>query len=136
MTKVICDNGSGFMKMGYAGENFPRLTVPSIIGRPLLRANQKVGDVELKEMMIGDEANPLRSFLEITYPIREGIVENWDDICHLWSYIFYKKMNLPSDLSNHSILVTEAAGNPKDHREKMGKILFEKFGFGRVKFEM
>ena len=45
--------------------------------------------------MIGDEANPLRSFLEITYTIREGIVENWEDIVHLWGYIFHTKMGLP-----------------------------------------
>jgi len=25
--------------MGFAGENFPRFTIPSIAGRPLLRAN-------------------------------------------------------------------------------------------------
>jgi actin-related protein 2 len=37
--KIICDNGSGFLKMGFAGENFPRYTIPSIAGRPLLRAN-------------------------------------------------------------------------------------------------
>jgi actin-related protein 2 len=39
MDKIICDNGSGFLKMGFAGENFPRFTIPSIAGRPLLRAN-------------------------------------------------------------------------------------------------
>jgi actin-related protein 2 len=70
--------------------------------------------------MLGDEANPLRSFLEITYPIREGIVENWEDLEHLWEYVFHTKMGLPEDLSNHAILVTEAAGNPKGNREKMG----------------
>lgn len=51
--------------MGFAGDTFPRYTIPSITGRPLLRANQKIGDVELKALMLGDEANPLRSFLEI-----------------------------------------------------------------------
>ena len=63
--KVVCDNGSGFLKMGFAGDTFPRYTIPSIVGRPLLRANQKIGDIELKALMLGDEANPLRSFLEI-----------------------------------------------------------------------
>jgi actin-related protein 2 len=135
-TKVICDNGSGFLKMGFAGENFPRFTIPSIAGRPLLRANQKIGEVELKPLMLGDEANPLRSYLEITYPIREGIVDNWDDMEALWGYTFHTKMGLPKDLKNHKILVTEAAMNPKKNRAQMAKLLFEKFGFGAVKFEM
>ena len=44
-TKIVCDNGSGFLKMGFAGDNFPRYTIPSIVGRPMLRANQQVGDL-------------------------------------------------------------------------------------------
>ena len=86
--------------------------------------------------MLGDEANPLRSFLEISYPIREGIVDNWEDMEALWAYTFHTKMGLPKDLRNHKIIVTEAAMNPKKNRAKMAQILFEKFGFGGVKFEM
>jgi actin-related protein 2 len=122
--------------MGFAGENFPRFTIPSIVGRPLLRANQKVGEIELKSLMLGDEANPLRSFLEITYPIAEGIVTDWDDMIALWDYTFHTKMQLPQDLSQHSILITEAARNPKKNRAKMAEIMFEKFGFGNVLFEI
>jgi len=90
----------------------------------------------LKPLMLGDEANPLRSFLEITYPIKEGIVESWDDLTALWDYTFHTKMGLPKDLSNHNILITEAALNPKKNRAKMAEILFEKFGFGGVMFEI
>ena len=133
--RVICDNGSGFLKLGFAGDNFPRYSIPSIAGRPLLRANQKVGDIELKPLMLGDEANPLRSMLEISYPISEGIVENWDDMTALWEYVFFQRMNLPKNLSGHKILITEAARNPRKNRAKMAQIMFEKFGFGEVLFE-
>jgi actin-related protein 2 len=102
--------------MGYAGENFPRFTIPSIAGRPMLRASQKIGEIELKPLMLGDEANPLRQFLEISYPIREGIVESWDDLEALWAYTFHTKMGLPKNLSDHKILITEAAKNPKKNR--------------------
>jgi actin-related protein 2 len=37
-TKVICDNGSGFLKMGFAGENFPRFTIPSIAGKTTIES--------------------------------------------------------------------------------------------------
>ena len=97
--RVVCDNGSGFLKLGFAGDNFPRYSIPSIVGRPLLRANQKIGDIELKSLMLGDEANPLRAMLDISYPISEGIVENWEDMTSLWEYCFFKRMNLPKDLS-------------------------------------
>jgi actin-related protein 2 len=105
--------------MGYAGDNFPRFTVPSIVGRPMLRSKQDVGGVELKEIMFGDEAAPYRSLLDITYPIDEGKIRNWDDFEQLWGYTFHKKMGMPKDLSSKKILVTEAALTPPKNREKM-----------------
>lgn len=86
--------------------------------------------------MVGDQANPLRSFLEISYPIREGIVESWDDMISLWEHSFHNKLGLPKDLSEHSIIITEAARNPRKNRAKMAQVMFEKFGFGNVLFEM
>lgn len=39
MNSIISDNGSGYVKLGYGGDSFPRYVIPSIIGRPMLRAN-------------------------------------------------------------------------------------------------
>lgn len=45
--------------------------------------------------MVGDEASALRSFLEISYPMENGVVRNWEDMCHVWDYTFGpRKMNL------------------------------------------
>jgi actin-related protein 2 len=93
-----------------------------------------VGDIELKEIMIADEANPVRSQLEISYPLVEGIVRDWEDMILLWDYCF-KKLGVAEDKSNCTVLLTEAALNPIENRRKMGKIMFEKFGFGGVLFE-
>ena len=45
---IICDLGTGYMKMGFAGENFPNKTFPSVIGRPMLRYEETIDDVQLK----------------------------------------------------------------------------------------
>jgi len=37
--RIVSDNGSGYVKLGYGGDSFPRHVIPSIIGRPMLRAN-------------------------------------------------------------------------------------------------
>ena len=37
-----------FVKCGFAGDNFPAHIFPSIVGRPILRAEEKVGQVQLK----------------------------------------------------------------------------------------
>lgn len=45
--------------------------------------------------MVGDEASALRSLLEVNYPMENGVVRNWDDMCHVWDYTFGpKKMNI------------------------------------------
>jgi Actin len=33
-TALVCDNGSGMVKAGFAGDDAPRAVFPSIVGRP------------------------------------------------------------------------------------------------------
>ncbi|XP_066983337.1 actin-related protein 2 isoform X7 [Macrobrachium rosenbergii] len=131
---VVCDNGTGFVKVGYAGCNFPAHIFPSMVGRPIIRATNKIGDIEVKEwahfpdLMVGDEASKLRSMLEVTYPMENGIVKNWDDMCHVWDYTFGpEKMGI--DPRNCKIMLTEPPMNPTKNREKMLEVMFEKYGF-------
>ncbi|KAI9991030.1 hypothetical protein PInf_018648 [Phytophthora infestans] len=125
---VVCDNGTGFVKAGFAAENFPKAIFPSLIGRPVLRAEEAVQtDILLKDIMFGDEAAAVRSNLEITYPVENGIVKNWDDMEKLWDYTF--KERLAIDPKGHRILLTEPPLNPKRNREKLVETMFEKYGF-------
>ena len=134
-SRVIVDNGTGYLKMGFGGDNFPQHTIPSIVGRPMLRSNQEVDGLVLEDIMFGDKANPLRSLLDITYPISEGSVKNWDDFNALWKYAFTQKLKLPEDKSDKMLLVTEAALNNRDNRIKMAESLFEEHNFGACLFE-
>lgn len=78
--------------------------------------------------MVGDEASQLRAMLEVTYPMENGIVRNWDDMCNVWDYTFGpKKMNI--DPTNTKILLTEPPMNPLKNRGKMIEVMFEKYGF-------
>lgn len=68
--------------------------------------------------MVGDEASKLRAMLEVSYPMENGIVRNWEDMCNVWDYTFGpKKMNI--DPTNTKILLTEPPMNPLRNREKM-----------------
>lgn len=127
-TVIVCDNGTGFVKCGYAGSNFPAFTFPSLVGRPIIRAAHKIGDIEVKDLMVGDEASKLRSMLEVAYPMENGIVRNWEDMCHIWDYTFGPcKMNI--DATNCKVLLTEPPMNPVKNREKMIEVMFEKYQF-------
>lgn len=78
--------------------------------------------------MVGDEASQLRAQLQVNYPMENGIVRNWDDMCHVWDYTFGpKKMNI--DPTNTKVLLTEPPMNPLKNTEKMIEVMFEKYGF-------
>ena len=51
-------------------QNFPEHQYPSIVGRPILRSEEKQGDIVVKDIMCGDEAATARSMLQISYPVR------------------------------------------------------------------
>jgi len=124
---IICDNGTGYVKVGFAPSNFPLHTFPSMLGRPLLRFEEKVSEAEIKELMIGDECAANRHMLEVTYPVENGQVRNWTDMNHLWKYTFEEKMKInPAD---HKILLTEPPMNPKKNRELMVSHMLDTYGF-------
>jgi actin-related protein 2 len=101
-----------------------------MVGRPILRFEEKIDNVELKDIMVGDKAAALRSFLDIKYPLDNGIIRNWEDMMHLYDYTFDEKLKItPGDCR---IMLTEAPLNPKKNREKMVEVMFEKYGFNSV----
>ena len=133
---IVFDNGTGYMKAGLSNKETPMCTIPALIGRPMLRFKQKIENIELKPIMIGDEVTPVRSLLELTYPMEEGIIKNAGDMEILWDYVLQKKLKInKSDFKNRKLLITEAPNNPTKNKEKMAQILFEKIGIGFFNIE-
>eukprot|EP01119_Soliformovum_irregulare_P001099 TRINITY_DN1081_c0_g1_i1.p2 TRINITY_DN1081_c0_g1~~TRINITY_DN1081_c0_g1_i1.p2 ORF type:complete len:393 (+),score=113.38 TRINITY_DN1081_c0_g1_i1:47-1225(+) len=124
---IVCDNGTGFVKCGFAGANFPHAIFPSMVGRPILRSEEKIDNIQLKDIMVGDEASKLRTMLQITYPLDNGIIRNWDDMNYVWDYTFFERLKIQPKESK--IMLTEAPMNPTQNRKKMIEVMFEKYGF-------
>ncbi|KAG4306136.1 hypothetical protein PORY_000124 [Pneumocystis oryctolagi] len=114
---IVADNGTGFVKVGYAGFNFPDHVFPSIVGRPMLRVEEQIGTSVIRDIMVGDEAASVRNMLQISYPMENGIIKNWEDMQHLWDYTFNEKLKI--DTRDRKILLTEPPMNPLSNREKM-----------------
>jgi len=127
---LVVDNGTGFVKVGYAGSNFPEHVFPSLVGRPILRAEERQGDAVIKDIMVGTEAAALRNYLQVTQPMEHGIVKNWEDMKILWDYTFDEKLQV--DTKGRKVLLTEPPMNPKANRQKMCQVMFEEYGFGGV----
>lgn len=114
---IVLETNSGLTKIGFAGEDTPRIIIPSIVGR--LR-----GEPEKGVQYVGEEAISNRDILTLKYPIEHGIVTNWDDMEKLWEYAF-EQLGVNSE--EHPILLTEEALGPKINRERMAQIMFETF---------
>lgn len=75
-----------FVKVGYAGSNFPEHVFPSIVGRPILRAEERdaisASGIEIKDLMVGNEAEAVRTYLQVSQPMEHGIVKDFDDMRH------------------------------------------------------
>ncbi|ETE60763.1 Actin-related protein 2-A, partial [Ophiophagus hannah] len=120
-----------FVKCGYAGSNFPEHIFPALVGRPIIRSSVKVGNIEIKDLMVGDDASKLRSMLEVNYPMENGIVRSWEDMKYLWDYTFGpEKLNI--DPRNCKVLLTEPPLNPTKNREKIIEVMFETYQFDGV----
>ena len=120
---VIIDNGTGYTKAGFSGEEGPRSVFPALWGKPK-SASAMVG-ADQKEYYVGKNADEKRGILKLSYPVEKGIIEDWDGMEKIWDHCFTNELRCqPSD---HNVMLTEAPMNPKENREKMAELMFGTF---------
>lgn len=122
---IVIDTGSFMCRGGFAGDDAPRSVFQNVIGRTRDMYEDWMSGLYGREAFIGDEVQNRRDVLALNYPVRHGIVTNWDDMEKIWHHIFQKELHVDSE--NHPVLLTEAPLNPKSNREKMIEIMFESF---------
>lgn len=81
---------------------------------------------------VRQQAKDLRGLLKLSYPIRHGVVEDWDDMQAIWQHM-YREMNIVQD--QHPVLLTEAPLNPRSNRAKTSEIFFESFNVPALYFQ-
>ena len=77
------------------------------------------------DFFIGQEAIAKGKTYKITYPIRSGIIENWEHMEKFWHRSIYHYLRC--DPENHNFILTEPPMNTPENREQMAEIFFETF---------
>jgi len=94
-TGLVIDNGSGITKAGFAGDDAPRTVFPTIVGKPKMPGIM-VG-LDQKDVYVGGEANEKRNVLNITYPIKQGIIQDWEGMEDIWFHTMSTELKVPPD---------------------------------------
>ena len=118
--------------MGWSNNPNPQEIYPSVVGRPKLIGDDAISGASIKDINVGQVAYDNRKFLDLKYPIQNGVVKDWEDTVHLWRHGFDQLKVKPAQTS---ILITEPVRNPDENKEKMAEIIFEKFGFGNMQIQ-
>jgi actin len=122
---IVIDNGSGFIKAGYSGQDAPRFIMPTVVGKfeptePGRPAITKLGhDLDLKS-----PGCPL------SFPIERGVVRetetDWEYMRDIWLHIITNE--LQEDPSTANVLITDSPLNSRENRLKMAELMFNSIG--------
>lgn len=111
--------------MGYSGNIEPNFIVPSLISTLAEGKSNQKEDIEDLNFFIGAEAATKRNNYNVDYPIRHGIVSNWDNMEKYWQRCIYQYLNC--DPEEHMMMLTEPPLNTPENREYTAEIMFETF---------
>jgi len=128
---VVIDCGTGYTKMGYAGNVEPSHIIPTAIGIPegttsatsnKMRGGRALDDLDFH---IGNDALANAGQYTVKYPIQHGQVENWDHMERFLQQCIFGQMRC--DPEDHYFLLTEPPLNAPENREYTAEIMFETF---------
>lgn len=121
---VVIDNGTGYTKMGYSGNNDPQFIIPTAISTSTAKITK--GRIDDLDYYIGDEAVQNSKTYQLSYPIRHGQVDNWDIMEKYHQACIFNYLRCEPE--DHSFLLTEPPLNAPENREYTAEIFFESFG--------
>jgi actin-related protein 3 len=123
MPACVVDVGTGYTKMGFAGNSEPSYIFPSAIGvREKISGHQR--GVDDLDFYIGDDAMSTPGYAT-KYPVRHGIVEDWDLMEKFMEQTIFKYLR--AEPEDHYFLLTEPPLNTPENREYTAEIMFESF---------
>ncbi|OAY38616.1 actin-related protein 5 isoform X1 [Manihot esculenta] len=131
-TPIVIDNGASYFRIGWAGENDPRVIFRNIVQRPRHKSTGETVTI------VGDHDPALLKYFDCT---RSGPRSAFDSNVvyqfEIMEYILdfgFDRLGANGSQIDHPILITECVCNPVQSRSKMAELLFETYGVPSVAF--
>ncbi|EHB14739.1 Actin-like protein 8 [Heterocephalus glaber] len=115
---IIIDHGSGFLKSGWSGWNYPQLIIPSIVNYIPCQENPGPSYAQRQVSLGIDPCNPDT----FSHPIERGHVINWEGVEHIWTCVL---QHHKEELEDCPVMLTDFPLKEPAARKKTLEIMFE-----------
>lgn len=106
---IVADFGSATTRIGFAGEDMPKVVQPSVIGLTIEESNPVKYNHHLPPLTY-------RANQELAFPIRDGLVQDWEMIENIWDQAL--SQNLKISLKGKPLLLAEKPFTQPKYRHK------------------
>lgn len=110
---VVLDAGGETFKAGFGGDDAPRALFSSVVAREGGGGRSYVGEEALRK----------KASLQMRWPLRSGVVTNWEDVERVYHHAFYNELRVAPE--EHAVVMAQR--NDGRHRERNAQIMFETF---------
>ena len=104
--------------MGFSGNLEPQYIIPTVLATKaeeggLSSTAAKRDGIEDLDFHVGDAAFENSSTYQVNYPIRHGLIDNWDNMERLWQRCIFEYLRCEPE--DHYVLLTGAFVKYCDH---------------------
>lgn len=121
---MVINCGDKICEAGFDGDPAPRGSFPTVVGR------LKVHTAAQKQTFVGNEINGIKPTLNLSYPIKNGVVQNWDDFEVILHYIFYDVLH--TEPEERKVLISDSPSHTSESRQKTVQVLFDTYNVAGV----
>ncbi|XP_035697168.1 actin-like protein 6B [Branchiostoma floridae] len=129
---LVFDFGAYTTRAGYAGEDSPKVEFPTHVGvvegaEPMDTGatGDKPQGAEKKVYIDYNSLFVARENMEMTTPLKDGMIEDWDLFQMILDHIYKKHIHSEPEL--HPVLMSEAPWNVRGKRERLTELMFEHY---------
>ncbi|KRZ19123.1 Actin-like protein 6A [Trichinella zimbabwensis] len=138
---LVLDPGHHSFRIGYAGDDNPKLDLPGVYGyiddtlisgdgtadSGLIQGGGYASNNKFRKYFIGTNAIHVpRAEVEYGSFLQDGLINDWDMFENVLMHAF--NIFFMENTCNYPILFSEASWNTRTKRERLTEVMFEKFG--------